>query len=97
MIDPKQHILHRGLTSIRGPLIFMRNAEGVGLYDRVEVLPTEHESPRLGRVVSISGSTAVIDVFQGTEGLSLTGSRACGFWPFLSDWPSPSRRSCFAN
>ena len=75
MIDPKQHILHRGLTSIRGPLIFMRNAEGVGLYDRGEVLPSEHESPRLGRVVSISGTTAVIDVFQGTEGLSLAGSR----------------------
>ncbi len=75
MMDPRQHILHRGLTSIRGPLIFMRNAEGVGLYDRVEVLPSEQDDPRLGRVVSISGTTAVIDVFQGTEGLSLTGSR----------------------
>ena len=75
MIDPQQHILHRGLTSIQGPLVFVRNAPGVGLYDRVEVLVRDGGESRIGRIVSITGEHAVIEVFQGTEGLSLGESR----------------------
>jgi len=75
MIDPQQHILHRGLTSIRGPLVFVRNAQGVGLYDRVEVLVKDGGESRIGRIVSITGEHAVIEVFQGTDGLSLGESR----------------------
>ena len=50
MINPQQHILHRGLTSIQGPLVFVRNAEGVGLYDRVEVLVKDGGESRIGRI-----------------------------------------------
>ncbi len=75
MIEAQQHILHRGLASIQGPLVFVRNAGGVGLYDRVEVLVNDGGESRLGRIVSIAGEHAVIEVFQGTEGLSLGESR----------------------
>jgi len=75
MINPQQHILHRGLTSIQGPLVFVRNAEGVGLYDRVEVLVRDGGESRIGRIVSIASEHAVVEVFQGTEGLSLGESR----------------------
>ena len=75
MINPQQHILHRGLTSIQGPLVFVRNAEGVGLYDRVEVLVKDGGESRIGRIVSIAGEHVVVEVFQGTEGLSLGESR----------------------
>jgi len=75
MINPRQHILHRGLTSIQGPLVFVRNAEGVGLYDRVEVLVRDGGESRIGRIVSIAGEHIVVEVFQGTEGLSLGESR----------------------
>ncbi len=75
MIEAQQHLLHRGLASIRGPLVFVRNAGGVGLYDRVEVLVDDGGESRLGRIVSIADEHAVIEVFQGTEGLSLGESR----------------------
>jgi vacuolar-type H+-ATPase subunit B/Vma2 len=86
MINPQQHILHRGLTSIQGPLVFARNAPGVGLYDRVEVLVRDGGESRIGRIVSIAGEHVVVEVFQGTEGLSL-GERACwdGYMMVLAD------------
>ncbi|MDH3636911.1 MAG: V-type ATP synthase subunit B [Gammaproteobacteria bacterium] len=75
MIEPQYQLMHRGLTSVQGPLVFLRNAEGVGLYDRVEVLPWDGAVARMGRVVSVAGNNAVVEVFQGTEGLALGKSR----------------------
>lgn len=75
MINPQHHILHRGLTSIQGPLVFVRNVRGIGLYDRVEVLVRDGGESRIGRIVSIAGEHIVVEVFQGTEGLSLGESR----------------------
>lgn len=54
--------------------MFVRNTEGVGLYDQVEVLAADGDT-RLGRVVSIAGEEVVVEVFQGTEGLSLGKTR----------------------
>lgn len=74
MFDARQHLLHTGLTSVQGPLVFVRNVSDVGLYDRVEVQTTAG-GRRIGRVVSISGDNVVVEVFQGTDGLSLQQTR----------------------
>ncbi len=74
MIDPERHLLHTGLTSIQGPLIFLRNSRAVGLYDRVEVV-TQAGEARMGRVVAISAHGVVVEVFQGTHDLSLGETR----------------------
>ncbi len=74
MVQPERHLLHTGLTSIRGPLVFVNNTAGVGLYDRVEVL-SGGQRPRLGRVVAVAEDDVVVEVFQGTDGLALGTSR----------------------
>ncbi|KAA3623361.1 MAG: V-type ATP synthase subunit B [Proteobacteria bacterium] len=71
--EPRVRILHGGVNRIEGPLMFVRNVHGVGLYEKVEVM-TGGE-PRIGRVVSIDRDNVVVEVFQGTDGLSLSGSR----------------------
>ncbi len=80
MIAPQHYLFHTGLTSIQGPLIFVRNTQGVGLYERVEVLAAQG-GVRLGRVVFIADDKVIVEVFQGTEGLSLGEARV----KFLSE------------
>jgi len=70
MLRPDRHLLHTGITSVQGPLVFVRNVAGVGLYDRVEILSPDN-APRIGRVVAIAGDHVVVEVFQGTDGLAL--------------------------
>ena len=70
MRDSARHLLHTGLTSIQGPLMFLRGVKDAGLYERVEVLGAEGMR-RMGRVVSIADRNVVVEVFQGSDGLSL--------------------------
>ena len=70
MPDTAKHLLHTGLTSIQGPLIFLRGVRDAGLYERVEVLGADG-TRRMGRVVSIADRNVVVEVFQGSDGLSI--------------------------
>ncbi len=70
MINTNAHLTHRGLTGIRGPLVFVRNTGNVGLHHRVEVMTGDGET-RLGRVVAIDQNQIVVETFQGTDGLAL--------------------------
>lgn len=58
-----------GLSEINGPLVALSGVKGVSNEEMVE-LKTGGET-RLGRVVSLSGDKAIIQVFSGTQGLSL--------------------------
>jgi V/A-type H+-transporting ATPase subunit B len=62
------------LSRVEGPLVFVRNVSGVGLYDKVEVVGGTDDR-RVGRVVAIDRDNAVVEVFKGTDGLSLSGSK----------------------
>jgi V/A-type H+-transporting ATPase subunit B len=61
---------YRGLAGLRGPLAFLRGVSGAAYQEHVEVL-ADDLPPRVGRVLSATGDLAVIEVFGGTEGLSL--------------------------
>ena len=63
-----------GLKEINGPLVFLDNVEGVGYEEMVE-LRCDDGTSRLGRVVQIEGNLAAIQVFEGTNGLSLTNTK----------------------
>ncbi len=63
-----------GLSSINGPLAVLDGVENVS-YDEVVMIETADGGHRTGRVVSIAGSRAVIQVFEGTSGLSLYNTR----------------------
>ena len=73
MIEPDRILLHSGLSRIQGPLVFVDNVDDVGLYDQVSVI--SGPETRLGRVVAISGTSVVVEVSQGTDGLALDTTR----------------------
>lgn len=67
-----------GLGAINGPLVTLEGIEGC-CYEELVEISTGGET-RLGRIIQIEGSHAVVQVFEGTDGLSLdnTASRLLG-------------------
>lgn len=63
-----------GLKSVNGPLVVLDHAKGVH-YDELAELILEDGSRRTGRVIQIEGEQAVLQVFEGTSGLSLDNVR----------------------
>lgn len=63
-------IQYVGLNNIRGPLAVIDGVEGAS-YEEMVTVTLDDGSKRLGRVIEIEGSRAVIQVFEGTSGLSL--------------------------
>ena len=65
---------YRTLTYVTGPLIFVENVHGVAYNEMVAVLMPDG-SERSGQVLEVSGSTAVIQVFEGTQGIDVDATR----------------------
>ena len=63
-----------GLKEINGPLVVLDNVSNVGYEEMVELV-LEDGSVRTGRVVLLEDKKAVIQVFEGTRGLSLTNTK----------------------
>lgn len=68
---PIQYI---GLSEINGPLVVLDHVENAG-YEEMVTLSLENGGLRTGRVVALDGQRAVIQVFEGTTGLSLGNTR----------------------
>ena len=65
---------HQTVSYIAGPLLIAEQMIGVGYDELVEVVsPDGHV--RRGRVLAIEGDRAVVQVLDGTSGLSLPGTR----------------------
>ena len=67
-------IEHLGLSQINGSLIVLDNIKDAS-YDEMVELRLEDSSSRTGRIVQIEGEKVVIQVFEGTKGLSLVNTR----------------------
>ncbi|MGN1417939.1 MAG: V-type ATP synthase subunit B [Acutalibacteraceae bacterium] len=65
---------HRGLSEINGSLVIL---EGVKkpMNEEVVKLELEDGTSRTGRIVAIEGDKAVVQVFEGTRGLSMSNTR----------------------
>ena len=63
-----------GVSEINGSLIAVEGVEGVSFEETAEIRLADG-TVRNGRVVQLDGDRAVIQVFEGTNGLSLTNSR----------------------
>lgn len=59
-----------GISEINGPLIILEEVSNVGYDELCEITLTNGER-RTGRVISIEGNRVVVQVFEGTRGLSL--------------------------
>ena len=66
-------IEHIGLSQINGSLIVLDNIKDAS-YDEMVELRLEDGSSRTGRIVEIEGEKVVIQVFEGTKGLSLVNT-----------------------
>ena len=67
-----------GLKTVDGPLIVVEGVSGAQYEELVEIIladadGTEHE--RIGRIIDMYGDVAVIQVFEGTTGISLSNTK----------------------
>ncbi|MBE6845639.1 MAG: V-type ATP synthase subunit B [Ruminococcus sp.] len=67
-------IQYLGLDEINGPLIALDHVTDVG-YDEVASIRLNDGTVRTGRIVEISGERAVLQVFEGTKGISLKNTK----------------------
>ena len=64
-----------GFSEVNGPLVILEGVSECGYEEIVEITLDSGEK-RLGQVIKIEGDTAVIQVFEGTTGISLVNSRS---------------------
>lgn len=63
-----------GLDNINGPLVALSGVKGAS-YDEIAKIRLNDGSERIGRVVQLEGDTAVLQVFEGTNGISLENTK----------------------
>lgn len=65
---------HIGLEEINGSLIIMDNVDNASFEEIVEIRLNDG-TQRMGRIVQIEGKRVVIQVFEGTRGISMSNSQ----------------------
>src|SRR5512143_3067461 len=63
-----------GVGRIEGPILFVEGAANVGYDEVVEIVDSEGHTRR-GRVLEVGEKTTVVQVFAGSTGLSIDGTR----------------------
>ena len=63
-------IEYLGLSSVNGPFVVLEGIRGAA-YDEIVEIVAEGREKQLGRIVEINDDKAVVQVFEGTEDLSL--------------------------
>ena len=63
-------IEYLGLSSVNGPFVVLEGIRGAA-YDEIVEIVAEGRKKKLGRIVEINDDKAVVQVFEGTEDLSL--------------------------
>lgn len=66
-------IEYLGLSEINGPLVALEGVRNASFEEIVEISVDDKEK-RIGRIVEIYQDKAIIQVFEGSEGMSLTNS-----------------------
>ena len=65
---------YMGLKEISGPLVVIDGVKDAFFDEMVEI--TVGKKKRMGRIIEIAGDTCVVQVFEGTRGLSLDNTRS---------------------
>ncbi len=66
---------YRTITEVVGPLILVEKVEGATFNELVEIEQQTGEI-RMGRVLEVDGDKAVVQLFEGSQGLQISQSRA---------------------
>ena len=67
------NVKYIGLSSINGPLVALDHVSGIS-YDEMAEIRLDDGTKRLARVVEVDRDRAVLQVFEGTKGLSLANT-----------------------
>jgi len=67
-------IEYTNLSGISGPLIFVEGVKGVGFGEIVEIRDNSSEV-RIGQTLEVDEDRAIVQVFEGTSGLSVKDTR----------------------
>ncbi|MBS6955215.1 MAG: V-type ATP synthase subunit B [Enterocloster asparagiformis] len=59
-----------GLSEINGPLVVLEGVQGAA-YDEIVEMTVGGSAHKIGRIIEIYGDKAIIQVFEGTEGMAL--------------------------
>lgn len=70
----KYELEYTNLSRISGPLLFVQGVKGVG-YDELVEIREASGAIRTGQTLEVDGDVAVVQVFEGTSGLSLNSVR----------------------
>lgn len=62
-----------GLKEIKGGLVILEGANSPA-YEEIVTIAVENNQPKLGRVIQVMDDKAVVLVFEGTDGMSLTNT-----------------------
>ncbi len=68
-------VQYNKIAEIKGPLVVVDDVENAAFDELVEVLTSTGEK-RLGKVLEVGNGKAVVQVFEGTTGLSISGTSA---------------------
>lgn len=63
-----------GLKDINGPLVALEGVSGAA-YDEIARIRLDDGTERIGRVVELEGDRVILQVFEGTDGISLCNTR----------------------
>ena len=63
------------IAEIKGPLVVVDDVENAAFDELVEVETNDGER-RLGKVLEVGNGKAIVQVFEGTTGLSISGTNA---------------------
>ncbi len=67
------NVKYIGLSEINGPLVALDHVSGIS-YDEMAEIKLDDGTRRLARVVEVEKDRAVLQVFEGTKGLSLVNT-----------------------
>ena len=59
-----------GLSSLNGPLAVLEGVSGAS-YDEIVEMTVAGNLHKIGRIIEIYGDKAIIQVFEGTDGMAL--------------------------
>jgi len=65
---------YESIRDIAGPLLLVEGVEGAGYGELVEIL-MEGGEKRLGKILEVHHKNALVQVFEGTSGLGVSGTR----------------------
>ena len=63
-------IEYLGLSSVEGPLVVLEGVQDA-FYDEIVEFVVDHKIKKMGRIVELNEDKAIIQVFEGTENMSL--------------------------